>query len=382
MTRGGRIAILRSNPVAPDPRVEREARALGRQGFAVRMVAWDRAGTFPLREERPYAVIERIRLPARYGTGLRNLRPLLHWQLRLWTWLLRHRHGYDVIHACDFDTVLPAIFMKWFFGKRVVYDIFDFYADALRHTPRWIRAAIRALDTWIIGRVDAVILADEARRGQVRAFAAKRVVFVYNSPERLSVPEDASRSRRSRFVIAYVGLLQRERGILEVLEVIAHNPDWLLEIAGFGADEEVVQRRALRLPNARFHGRVSYPTALAIYARSDVMFATYDPRVPNHRYASPHKLFEAMMLGKPIIVARGTGIDRLVQHHGLGAVVEYGDARQLEETLKGIAAWSGEERARFATRARSVYDQHFAWEKMEARLAELYAALLNDGMAR
>lgn len=40
-----------------------------------------------------------------------------------------------------------------------------------------------------------------------------------------------------------------------------------------------------------------------------------------------------MMLGKPVIVAKGTGIDELVKQYNLGFVVEYGGYRRVRRIL-------------------------------------------------
>ena len=51
-----------------------------------------------------------------------------------------------MVHACDFDTILPALMCKWLWKIKVIYDIFDFYADHLRATPNLIKRMIRAVD--------------------------------------------------------------------------------------------------------------------------------------------------------------------------------------------------------------------------------------------
>lgn len=72
-----------------------------------------------------------------------------------------------------------------FFRKKVVYDVFDFYADMLRNTPALIRWLIGKVDLWAMGIVDAVILTDDARREQIRGASPKRIEVVNNSPEPL-----------------------------------------------------------------------------------------------------------------------------------------------------------------------------------------------------
>lgn len=43
-----KVVILRSNPVAPDPRVEKEARALSGAGYSVIALGWDRSAALPV----------------------------------------------------------------------------------------------------------------------------------------------------------------------------------------------------------------------------------------------------------------------------------------------------------------------------------------------
>ena len=373
------VVILRSNPVAPDPRVEKIARSLARAGYRVTVVGWDRLAGFAKTETRGYAEVVRLHIRARFVTGLKNLPHLLRWQKGLCQWLFKHRCEYRIVHACDFDTVLPALFAKVLFGKLVVYDIFDFYADMLRITPKWIKSIIRRVDLWVMRHADAVIIADEGRQEQIAGARPKYSEVIYNSPGSIECECVDSIARRSSDLrIAYVGVLQIERGLLELLEVMKRRSEWELDLAGFGGDERIIVNAAVGLRNVRFHGRIPYETALKLSAEADVLVATYDPAIPNHRYSSPNKLFEAMMLGKPIIVARGTGVDRLVERFELGKVVNYGNAVELEEALGEVAVWSEERRREFAQRARTIFSERYSWFLMEQRLLRLYTLVTQN----
>ncbi|WP_244363587.1 glycosyltransferase family 4 protein [Thermus brockianus] len=366
-----RILILRSNPVSPDPRVEKEARALAEGGYRVKVLAWDREGLFPGKEEREFGVLERLAIKAGFGKGLANLPALLRFQVALLGYLVRHRNEYDIVHACDFDTVLSAWVTSRFFRKKVVYDVFDFYAEMLRRTPDWIKGWVKLLDIWVMSQVDALIIADEARKEQIRGAKPKRFEVIYNSPDFLGECTHSPPPLK----IVYVGLLQVERGILEMLEVLKRNPTWWLDLAGFGGDEEKIRAVAEKLPNVRFHGRIPYGEALRLMCGGHVLFATYDPSIPNHRYSSANKLFEAMALGKPIVVARGTGMDRLVEELRLGYVVEYGNVDELENVLRDVESWNQEQRQSFSRRVQTLFQEQFSWKKMKQRLLTLYAEL-------
>lgn len=373
-----RIVILRSNPIAPDPRVEKEARALTQAGHSVQIVAWDRGTGAPLaqQEDTPFGRIQRLLIPSQFGSGLGNIKHLIRWQWCLLAWLWSNRKNYDAMHACDFDTVLPAVLLKLFAGKKLVYDIYDFYADMLRFVPTWMCDAVRWLDLKIIGFADAVILVDESRVAQIAGSKPKHLAFIYNSPETLDVSQIAPSTDSKGHCVTYVGLLQNERAIQEMIEVVgerAHRqPAWRMELAGFGGDEASIAAKAAQYDNIHMHGKVDYATTMALSAQADFLFATYDPSILNHRYSSANKLFEAMMLGKPIVVCDRTGMDEIVARHNIGFVVPYADKDALRKVLDTLEQRSPAEREAAKAHSQAVYREHYSWNVMRERLIHIY----------
>lgn len=367
-----RILMLRSNPVHSDPRVDKIARALGQDGHRVSVLAWDFTGEHLPHEVRPDYSISRIDLPVKFGRGLGNLILELRWQWRLLRWLIANQAGYDLLHACDFDTILPALFCGRLFKKRVIYDIFDFYADMLRQTPEILKRAIKRIDLWAIDRADGVILADDRRREQIKDSTPKHCVVIYNSPEdEYRSLEISEGSPAGELKLAYIGLLQRERGLLDTIRVIARHPDWTFDLGGSGAEQDIILTLARNLENFRWHGRVPYEQALRINAGADAMIAIFDPAIPNHRYSSSNKLFEAMMLEKPIVVARGTNMDRVVIEHQCGLVIEYGEADELDAALSRLAD-DPQLRQRCGANGRKAYQAAYDWSIMQERLQQFY----------
>lgn len=368
-----RVLILRSNPIAPDPRVEKIARALHRAGYPVTAVGWDRSAQLPVAETVKGFKIIRMPIHAEYGSGLANLPNLLRWQWGLFRWLSKHHADFDIIHACDFDTILPALWCKQRWGQTVVYDIFDFYADHLRRTPAWIKNLILRMDLKSIDRADALILVDDARVTQIAGAKPKQMIVVYNSPEDVNREDLAkfSPAPAGELRLAYVGLLQVERGLFEMLNVLSRHPNWQLDLAGFGGDEVKIAERVESMANVKFFGRVAYHQALALSQSADVLFATYDPAIPNHRYSSPNKVFEAMMLGKPIIVTYDTNMDRMIAAADAGVLVKYGDEDELEMAMRRLAD-DPNLRCQLGENARRAYDETYSWQVMENRLKTLY----------
>jgi len=370
-----RVMICRSNPIAPDPRVEKEAQSLCKGGYSVQIIGWDRSAVLPKQENMGWAVINRLTIQAGYARGMMNLFPLLHWQIGLLAYLLRHSEEFDILHACDFDTILPALVCKRLRNKRLIYDIFDFYSDHLRATPKMVKRLIRAVDIWAIGQADGLILVDDQRSRQIAGAHPKSLAVVYNSPQDAEPEMGSAGEEETQIRMAYIGLLQLERGLLDVLEVLSRHPDWKLDLAGFGGDEAQILARAEGLRNVSWHGRVPYSKALALSARANVLIGLYDPNIPNHRFASPNKIFEAMMLGKPIIVARNTNMDRIIAESGAGIVVDYGDVDGLESALIRLDR-DPALRARLGRSARQAYERQYSWAIMEKRLLGMYCEVL------
>ncbi len=125
------------------------------------------------------------------------------------------------------------------------------------------------------------------------------------------------------------------------------------------------------MPNIHWHGKIDYQESLALYFQSDVILATYDPAIANNRLGSPNKIFEAMMLGKPVIVAENTNMDRVIRETNAGIVVRYGDLENLENTLSALCE-NPDLGSKLGASGRMTYENQYSWLKMEQKIIDLY----------
>jgi len=370
------IVIIRSNQVNPDPRVEKLAEVLVKNRNRVVIMAWNR-NEFYLPSEQLVEIddflykIVRIRISAGYGRGLSNFFPMLKWQIFLFLWLVKNRDIYDIIHACDFDTIIPSILVKLLFKKKVIYDIFDYYVDSFK-IPSFFKPIIRFFDKVAMKISDKIILCDENRLKQISFYNLKKIEIIQNTPKDMlfyfrSNPNYLYR-KNSNLTLAYVGILQEGRFIKEMIEIFKRHPEWNLIIGGFGPLESEIMRNMRE--NIIFLGRLSYVDALRVYYESDAIFAIYDPSIPNHKFSSPNKLFEAMMLSKPIIVAKGTGIDKLVTEEKIGIAVDYDNIKDTEEALRSLE--NKLYRESLGRRGRELYERKYSIEIIERKIISIY----------
>lgn len=380
------VFIVRSNPMAPDPRTKKEAITLSKNGFSVKVIAWDKEGNLKQFESEKFGKVYRIRtkILSNKNIKIKHFKGLINialWNFSLLKFFVKHRNEYAVIHVLDFDSIIPAYLCKVFLHKKVIYDVADFYSDMLVNVSPTLRKILRFIDLFIINRVDAVILPDEQRAKWIEGANPKSLTFIYNSVpgEILQYAENSADLGSVEHKITYIGLLAFERGLLPIINVVKKLSNWRLILGGFGGNEPEIRKICKDVKNIEVLGKMSYEEVIRLESVSDILFATYDPSIPNHRFSSPNKLFEAMAFGKPIIVARGTGVDKIVEKYNLGFVVDYGNEQQLEKVLKEVETWDKEKKKQFAEHSIKIYNENFSWEIMEKRLVDLYSNLLDSG---
>ncbi len=89
--------------------------------------------------------------------------------------------------------------------------------------------------------------------------------------------------------------------------------------------------------NIFFHGFFKNPDKLAdVYSNIDVVVSTYDISSINVLYAEPNKLYESIYFRTPIIVSKGTFLERQVNKYHSGWAVDAFDETAVCELVKII----------------------------------------------
>lgn len=320
-----------------------------------------------------------IELFSKQAAGLKNLIPLIKYQFLLLSILWKERKNIDVLHSFDLDTGLVSLVFAKLFRKKMVYHIADFYADSRANISDRVRALIKQIENFVINHADATIIANENRKEQIKDSNPKELTVIHNSPmvnatdlQRAIQATKLKPLNDERISLCYVGGLSSNRFMHEILDFFAHNEEYTLTLGGYGQLEDKVRSYAEKYENIHYLGELAYLDSLALYSYSDLMFAMYDPDHPNHKYSAPNKVYEAMMLRKPIIVAKNSGVDQLVARENIGAIAEY-TIEDFAETLNNLVK-DREKINMYKENLENSYPQ-YSWDKMVLRLDQLYKNL-------
>ena len=131
----------------------------------------------------------------------------------------------------------------------------------------------------------------------------------------------------------------------------------------------------MKYNNIFFYGRIQYGQTLYLEEQCDIMLAIYDPSVENHVFAAPNKFYEALFLGKPLIMVGGTGMSNIVSEYKLGATIDY----SKEGFIDGLNKLKSVDFDRTSIVAKELYNKYFSWKIMQERLIELYYVLIDGG---
>ena len=378
-----KILIIRTSDAPTDSRTLKECFALLKAGHEVSVLDWDRKAKHGLErsqiERANYnGVINRISfgIPSTVGAGIRkNLAPYLKFFRACKSYIKRHHREYDAFHLCDFQTMF--MLFKYLKRKRhiVVYDIFDYYPD-IRQWPSFLRKRLVKRDNYFINNADAVIICSDNRIKQLGDVSPKRLEIIHNAPsifvENTSA-DSFTKIEPKRTKIVYLGLLCNGRFIPELIKTVESDPALELHLGGFGELEKYVELKSKENSRIIYHGLLPYDDVLKIENTCDIFVALYDPSVPNNRYSAPNKFYEALALGKPIIVAKGMGFDDFFDDYHFGIAVspdESGIRIGVDYLLANQGQW-----ANWQQEEQSLFASQYSWNIMESRLALLYDQL-------
>ena len=366
------VCFIRQTEICNDSRATKTIETLSRR-YNVIVLGWNRSGDAPEKSKGlfPSNVTFRFynkKLP--HGSGLKGLGKLVGFIRWVKKQVQEIGNKIDFIHACDLDGAIGCY--KYAQKKRIplIYDIYDYYIDA-HSIPKVFKNKIERKEIEIINGAFATIICSEGRTGQIGKAKPKQLCIIHNSPAKAMIDPDPITLESDGNVvnIVYVGILSDNRLIREIVDETAHHPNVRLTVGGNG--ELSTKLSGLSLNNFVYVGEMIYKDVLKLESKADVLFATYDPTVPNHKYSAPNKLYEAMALGKPIIVCKGTGVDKIVVDENIGTAIGY-SASEFFEVIEKICKEKNRYKA-MSERAKYLFDTKFCWEVMEERLFAIYA---------
>jgi glycosyltransferase involved in cell wall biosynthesis len=364
--------VIRSNAIIYSPRVKKIVKSLSKK-YSILVLGWNREGVTKEMARNYLCKLELLNLRAPLGRVY-----LIAFIPIFWIWIFTKlaKVRPKVVHACDFDTIVPCYVYKIMFRKKLVFDVCDRFAMAYI-SPRFkpLYSTVNWLEELFARHADVLVTVTE---NMLRTFQRKpnQSAIIMNCAEvleRVDVQEKVREKEESAhvFTIVYTGNVVRGRGLERISSAIKDLQDVRLVIAGKPLDKNLLHI-LLRLPNVEYKGLLQPADALNLNFGSDVMIILYDLQVPNNKFSMSNKLFEAMMCGLPIITNVSTEFVREVR---CGMIVDYNDESQIKSAIIGLRD-NPQLCRKLGNNGREAHLQKYNWGIVEKKLQEIYENLM------
>lgn len=365
------VVLIRSNSLSNDSRVSKIVHCISKS-YKVVVLGWDRERKHTSLEfPEKNVTLKRLRLRAPYN----RLHLVLLYPL-FWGWvfgnLLKYRPR--IIHACDLDTLIPSYVFTTLFSTKLVFDSFDRYALAFIPTKYYpAHRLVDVIEELLASKADALITVSKERLSTFQNSRPECVEVIMNCAEdkldtTKSVPIPNVPTQND-LTLAYAGAIAYRRGLLLLSEVIQNIEGVSLILAGMIFDSSISQ--LLLNPKIHYVGLLQHDEALKLQQSADIIPIFYDPAIPISRVANPNKLFEAMMLGVPVIT---NVCKNIVNEVGCGLVTEY-DSNEIKNAILSLKR-NPALRREMGVKGRLAFEKMYNWAMMEEKLLNLYHVML------
>jgi glycosyltransferase involved in cell wall biosynthesis len=402
-----KIGMVLKKKFPPDIRIEKELRSLHDADHQIHLLAY-RSGKA---DERPEEEIdgllirrisrERDQLPFALRQ-LNSLRFCLTFTNPYW---VSHIERYvrdfelDVLHIHDLPLVGTALKVSRKLGIPLVADLHENYPASLKlsveadpgsrswFTPRpkrWVPYERRVVRT----ATHVVVVVDEAKERLVKDYGLEpeKITVVMNVEDAdhfkgLDLDQDILFRHKDSFVISYIGGGGRHRGLDTAVKAMSYlresTPQVKLLLVGIGRPESDEYRRIVESQGVQDH--VEIMGWQPFHKVPSYIEASQVGLVPHHQNPHtdatiPHKLFQYMLMSKPVVVSSCRPLKRIVEETKSGLVFHSGDPKDLAKQIQILYA-NPQLRSDCALHGHEAATHQYNWAAEGAKLTRLYQSL-------
>lgn len=300
---------------------------------------------------------------------------------------LGRRQRADVYIAPEPESWVAALLIKLTAGGKVVLDMHEHIpSEFAKFFPRFLRAGV----SWTTVRfmrlfarfTDLILLTRGSFDDFWTGLSTPRATVINTNhlqPRCLEIPDVLRERYAGRPTLIHQGIFGDIRGSYQLLEamkrVAAAVPDVQCIVLGkYAYGDEEAYRDAIReagLDEAiSMIDAVPYAEVPAYIAVSQIGLILFQPGLPNHTLAMPHKLFDYMREAKPVIApAFSLEVARIVREADCGILVDVTSPEAIADATLDLLGDPGKAE-RLGQNGRRLVEEKYNWQQDEKRLLD------------
>jgi len=363
-------------------RIYNEARTLAEAGHDVTLIAWDREGKSPPRENVDGVQVERILLRADIAKGPLHAYKHLYFNLKalaaVWG------RPADVIHCFNLDTIPAGLLAAKLRRRKVTLDLCepDYYMYWSKK-QLFLANVIGQIERITSPLYDRVFVHNLYQVRKYESWGCRKVVQISSVPDRkmiLENLEERKAQKRDKVVIGRIGMVYPTGGIEETVEAFKRllergNPVRLLIAGKVREDWEGTFRNLIEpiRDHVEVTGKFDIAEMPSLYRRIDLSIQLHQ-RTAWFRNITPTKFFESLGNGVPVVASDIGDYRELMERYPCGVVVDETDPMDICVKIEGLLQDPGTIR-RMAEQGLELVHKEYSWPVMAERLTRAYDAL-------
>ncbi|MEX2593009.1 MAG: glycosyltransferase family 4 protein [Anditalea sp.] len=288
------------------------------------------------------------------------------------------------ITSTPLTTGLIGLWAKKKFALPYIFEVRDLWPEApiqvgvIRN--KLIKKALYYLEERIYSRALKIVALSPGIKNYIRNKCQRAELFLipnfcdtdFFSPVKKDGQKLEKLGLKERFTITYTGAVGSVNALHEFIYLAKdaqdQSKDWQFILMGKGMKKQELEvlSKDLRLKNLKFHPFGNKREVREILAATDIVYVSFD-HFPVLGTNSPNKFFDALAMGKAVLVNHKGWVYELIKRHRLGLYHNPGNHR---ETIRQLAVLSENPQAlkQAQKNSRSLATLHFSKEKAVRKL--------------
>ena len=228
---------------------------------------------------------------------------------------LKNIRQYHIV-AVNFDSALPVFFASRLRRFPYVYEVLDEFALSYNF-PKPIKKIAQSLDHLAMRHAKFVIHVDTNRVNYDKC----RSVIIENAPFDFYEGKEKNYDSLAHS-FAIIGHLSEIRGIDSILLFAKNHPEISFIMIG-GIKSSKYKSMLQDYPNISYHPFMEQRKVFELIQNCCGIFSLYAPTTEINRLAASNKVYDAMMLGVPVITNQEVLNSKFIKEHEIGIIVDY-----------------------------------------------------------
>lgn len=328
------------------------ARYLKSQGFQLSFVGWDRS--HKQEKSEYFSDIEYVLK----GGGESNKWTPLFYCFFIFKLITKYLFSptackSKLFFAVNFEAAFSLWVVSHFRNVKYIYDIWD--ELALSHNfPKPVKKLIRWFDKRVRKSSQFYIHVDPNRVSEIDS---PNYIIIYNTPYDFykGITPDYEYEKN----YAVTGYFSNVRGLESIYQFAKESQDYKFIVVGEFLNKDT-EKKFLELKNVDYHHFMPQEHLFEMISKCRGIFSLYDPSLEINQLAASNKLYDAMMLGIPVIVNNGIKVAQNVKEKCTGSIVDY----VYNSSWNCLNAYSDEEIKEMGRNGRAIFMKDLEFSKM------------------